>query len=202
MTNRDKKELPVTNALLYNGKFLQDPRGMAMIFRPGGASRDLVQWALNRVPVWTPGEDPIHTVRLPRNRRLIQFVVERRPSDELYWGIHKTHRAAWGRQALPMPFVNRAGVLFTNHITLELSGTVDAPVLTSVTSGHYVPPPPWAPSAVDAVDDDGFVAGTNECWGFWQNYAYIYKLTNIVGRVSKFSPGWWVNGNLLYGRAA
>lgn len=203
MTNRDKKEFTVTNTLSYNGKLLRDPPGMSLIFRPGGASRDLVQWALDRVPVWMPGEDPVHTVRLPGKRELIQSVVERRPHDRLRWGVHRAHRAIWGKNALSVPFVNRSTPLSVNRITLELAGTVDAPVLTNVTSGHYVPPPPWAPSAVDAVDDDGFVGGANECWGFWQNYAYAYKPSLVVGgKVSVRPPGWWVNGNLLYGEAA
>ncbi|MDB5165197.1 MAG: hypothetical protein JWM00_87 [Candidatus Saccharibacteria bacterium] len=150
-------------------------------YRPDGQFAHLVQKALDQTPKWSEGDDPIETVVIGRPK-VYKTVVPTEGGDRI-WAIHCGHAA---KRAQVSPFVQISDQLFTDRLTVELTGTPKSPILVRAYPGEYMPPLPWMKTASWA---DG---GREACINFWRQHAFVFAEQLIrKGSQTKRSPEWF-----------
>jgi hypothetical protein len=170
----------------YNGNRVIIPRHAELsgAFRSdGGVFGGVIQRILDTIEPWEQGEDPIETFDLPKKigARAVTLASEEQP----VWGINPHHKA---RRPGPSPFVElerRDPRNSTNLATLELTGTMECPMLTRVYPGDYMPPLPWMMSA------DKALGGKQACLDYWKSNAYILRDTSRPLELTREAPDWY-----------
>lgn len=149
----------------------------------GSKYDSLVQRVLQAIEPWEQGESP-HKTRSVR-RRLRQPVIlngDRTPQ----WGIYIGHRF---QDVDVSPFVvlkKGEDAPFTNDLTIELSGTPDAPVIDRAYAGPYQPPLPWENRA------NWETGGVAACVLFWSFYSRVFRGGRVKGDLSDKPPAWYL----------
>jgi hypothetical protein len=168
----------------YRGRLVTIVRtaDLPKTMRPDGRFARFVQHALNTVPEWEQGEDPIETLEF--DEAVLPAMAIPTKDRQIVWGVHVGHKA---RTPGLSPFMDDLrGVVLSNELTLELAGTPDAPLLTRGYAGKYTPPLPWMNSARSA---DG---GQQFCLEYWQTHGYVSpRLTLIRPGTKTYNPPLW-----------
>ena len=145
--------------------------------------RDVVQRIFDSIEPWEVGEDPIETFLLPR--RIGARAVLLATTEAPLWGVNPHHKA---RRPDLSPYIGLDSVdprNTTKTATLELTGTVERPILTRAYPGEYMPPLPWMSSARKA---DG---GRQACIDYWNSHAYILRDSNPPHELTNEPPEWY-----------
>ncbi len=172
----------------YRGQYVHIPRGaeVSRAFRsPNGFLSDVVQDVLDTVKPWDAGVDPIEPFDLPY--KISSWVVALTTEQVPIWRINPHHKA---REPQPSPYILLGSLdsrLKTDIATLELAGTIDAPMLTRVYPGDYMPPLPWMSSAKNAY------GGRTACVDYWNDHAYVINEYNEP-EDRPYEPPRWYHG--------
>lgn len=157
---------------------------VSAVFRDrDGVLGEVIQEVLDNVEPWEKGEDPIETFDLPH--RIGSRVVALTAAEKPLWAINPHHKA---RQPGLSPFITLLPTDGRNSVdigTLELSGTIEKPILTRVYPGDYMPPLPWMASAPKA---DG---GRPACVDYWQSHAFVLRAANGPEMLMDTPPEWY-----------
>ncbi len=134
---------------------------------PAGAFRDVIQEVLDSIGPWERGQDPIETFDLPYHIGSRAVVLT--DSESPMWAVNPHHKARNPGQSPYIRLPNGDDRHRTRLATLELTGTVEKPLLTRVYPGDYMPPLPWMKTAKNAP------GGRDECLSFWMRHAFVYR---------------------------
>lgn len=167
-------------------------------YQPGGRHGRVVQAAFKRlseqslslsgasskivtVVVDGPGTWPINAIVMPNGDR------------KVYWAAHARHNHV----ELPLheklsPFVYRdhgKQAPMTKALTLELTGTLEHPILKNVYAGNEIPPLPWEVTITDRDSLALFLKSVR----FWQKNSFVYDVGNLADKKDKLEtapPKW------------
>ena len=177
---------------VYNGRpvMLADRADMPHFFRPGGRRAHHIQKVLDDTDPWKPGRDPIVTSTVTWRGQLPTALPIRRGATQIVWAVHRGHGEIEAEPGLsPFIVVDRSKHPKTLLVTIELAGSIEAPIVTRACVGDYTPPLPWMESAPDA--DEG---GIDACIAYWRKHAFaVFNLDRITrgGSIQAEPPPWW-----------
>lgn len=152
-------------------------------FLPHGVFSSVIQEVLDSVEPWEKGDDPIEPFDFPRQigSRVVLLTATEKP----VWGVNPHHKA---RTPGLSPYIGLDAKDERNNTklgTLELTGTVNKPVLTRVYPGDYMPPLPWMSSVSKGE------GGREASLAFWNQHAFVIRTYGMPEELTEAPPDWY-----------
>lgn len=119
----------------------------------------------------------------------VKAIVEPNHGRRPLWGTYTQHRHLEAQGLSPFVYIDRDQRLpMTKTLTLELTGTLERPVMTNVYAGSEIPLLPWQ------LSEDNDVIGYRQSLEYWASHSLLFGRSLIKeDKLQDTPPLWYVD---------